>query len=141
MCLCDGPDALKGLKEVQVFILPNKLIDDIKFQIRNDVEIKLKMIGLKVNPDATEILCINVLTNEVGAGISGYYGSIEILLRHPMIQVTRIETIQTDAIIWESNIHLLHGPPEGFNKRCREGVNDLIDSFLNDYLTTNGEMK
>jgi len=141
MCLCDGPDALKGLKEVQVFILPNKLTDDIQFQIRNDVEIKLKMIGLKVNPNATEILCINVLTNEVGGEISSYYGSIEILLRHPRIQVIRIETIQTDAIIWKSNVHLLHGPPEGFNKRCREGVKDLVDSFINDYLTTNGGMK
>ena len=134
--------SLRGLKGVFVTIqgLKEYMEKDglTKLQVKTDVELRLRKAGIRVLPEEGfppgkdyAVLFVNLNSYKMNAGYA-FNCSVEvlqgaILLRDPEI----IGPFAT----W-STFHTGYAPKDKL-RFIREGLNDLVDQFINDYLTVN----
>jgi hypothetical protein len=130
-------DSLRGIKSVFVLLeeLPlgaNK-IDLTKDSIQTDVELKLRLAGLKVLP-ATQVSQAEVpvvyvtvnLTDDASAA------SVTVQIAEDALLARNAQPV-ADVFTWQRSIVIARPSADGI----REDVKDLTDSFLNDWLSVN----
>jgi hypothetical protein len=140
-----GQDArsLRGLRGLQVVV--EALSTDVeqaglhKTDIQTDVELKLRLAGIKVLTDEENLkqlgfpilhLNPNVALTKTSPGLAYYSLDCEL---HQYVKLTRDESITTEAATWEdgnmgATTNLQH---------IRDSIKDLVDKFINDYLSVN----
>jgi len=133
--------SLKGIKSVRVTIGYSNEIDGISsFQLSNDIELKLRQVGIKIDPESDAELKVTVVIMDLDPKkehhISGLYGTVELGLEQT-VQLLREQPSFVRATTWTSGVTYLHGPPSDFGQRCREFARDLTDYFMNAYLSAN----
>jgi len=143
LCLdafCDN-NTLRGIKSVNVVIDLSSEEDGVSsYQLKNDVELKLRLAGIKVDPKSSQLLLVKVFIMKIEADATshafGRYGTVQIQM-HEEVILLRNPAISAIVPTWGSHIYYLHGPPDTFGKRCRDAVRDFTDAFINDYLSVN----
>jgi hypothetical protein len=148
VALCQG-EVLGGLQSVTVITNVRKgknigYLDISESQVQTDVELKLRLAGIKVKPDSAATLSVMVLVDQLKSPpgikvVAPPLGIVGIRLLEP-VRLVRDPTTMLSAITWESsgvgNI-LQGGTLDDLGQRCRNAVRDLTDSFINDYLSVN----
>jgi hypothetical protein len=134
-------EALIGIKSVKVNIsLNNNSIDLNDVQLKNDVELKLRLLGIKIDPNSSQTLSVKIFIMKIDPTLNtpvyGRYGTIELTMEEEVI-LLRNKKIVIEAPTWRSGIYYLHGPVDDFGQRCRSKVSDLTDEFINEYLSMN----
>lgn len=132
---------LQGIKAVRVrIVLSSEKYGVSSYQLQNDVEIKLRLAGIKVDPNSSQTLSIMITIMKIepkaSSNVIGRYGTVAINLEQE-VHLARNPAISTIAPTWQSYVMYLHGGPDNFGKRCRDVVRDFTDSFINDYLSVN----
>jgi hypothetical protein len=143
----DSRKTLKGIQSMDVLIEIGTL-DSHKErvekagltveQLRTDVELKLRLAGIKIDPAADDFLYINV-SILLGETVSGrptgdYMFNVDVGFRQ-MVRLARDPSISALAETWLiGHIATAQGNPKD---RCREKVRDLVDNFVNAYLSVN----
>jgi len=138
--LCDNK-TLQGIKSVRVKIaLSSEEYGINSYQLQNDVELKLRLAGIKVDSNSSQTLSVVVAIMKIEPSASskviGCYGTVQITLEEE-VHLSRNPGTSTIAPTWQSYIMYLHGGPDNFGKRCRDKVRDFTDAFINDYLSVN----
>jgi len=132
---------LQGIKSVRVNIASTLEKSGKRSQLQQDVELKLRLAGIKVDANSSQTLVVEVivetLTPNSSSQVLGNYGTVKISLEEEVF-LSRNPRISLTARTWEGNeMVVLHGPPDDFWKRCRDYVRDFTDGFINDYLSVN----
>jgi len=106
--------------------------------LQTDVELKFRMAGIRILTEdemfltqGSPYLYVNVNVIEFKS-ISGFVFSTRVELIQNVI-LSRNRSIKTAATTWEENLTGFYpnlGP-------IRESVSELVNSFMNDYLTVN----
>ena len=137
---CDNK-TLQGIKSVRVeIVLSSEEYGVSTYQLQNDVELKLRLAGIKVDSNSSQTLSVVVVIMKIEPSASskviGRYGTVQITLKQE-VRLSRNLGISTIASTWQSYVMYLHGGPDDFGKRCRDAVRDFTDAFINDYLSAN----
>ena len=132
-------DSLKGLDGVIV------LIEDLKQEterdgltkrhLQTDVERRLRQAGIPVLKDADPYLYLYVNVQDFKVENDHYIFNIEVALKQ-MVWLARDISIFTVGATWETN-HLGIIPTDKMPEAIGGKVADLVDEFINDYLTAN----
>jgi len=135
--------ALVGLKGVQVCV--NKFRTDeesyglSKQRLQIDVELRLRQNGIKVLSQGDAVLSIDVLYQ---TSVYKDFTKADIIANSIIVQLyepVRLERgfqIPCRAAVWR--LLMINAiPTKYFADMVRQGVNDAIDSFINDYLAAN----
>ncbi|MCW3100070.1 MAG: hypothetical protein JWL77_5688 [Chthonomonadaceae bacterium] len=139
----DGPDVLKGLKDVGVaverfpqdFLTPALTMDAVK----TDVELKLKQNGLHVLPVAeaqtarVPVLSINLNGFKAINGLFVY--NINLFLKEDVAPTRTKSLVVTGAVVWQREFVGATG--ELNLPAVRTDIKEDIDTFLNDYRAAN----
>jgi hypothetical protein len=139
---CDNmTNTLKGIKAVRVKILLEGETSTISAsQLQTDVELKLRLAGIKVDSNASETLiaAVNIIKIEPTetSPVRGLHGSVKITLSQE-IRLERDPTLLSYGPTWTSNEIYFHGGTDHAIKLCRDAVRDLTDEFINAYLSVN----
>ena len=130
-------DSLRGIGSMDVVVVQSahgisSLTDKA---IQTDVELKLRMAGIKVDSSAIPVLSVTVnwLAPEV-AGLHIGYSYVVSVQFHQL--VTAKTGWQGSACTWES-ASIGVSPSEDAGRRIRQVVKENVDEFLNDYLSVN----
>lgn len=138
-------ESLRGLKGVNVTV--EDLKSDIeadglrKDSIQTDVELKLRLAGIKVLTEEEQFkepgypyLYVNV--NSVKSNLAPTYAfSIEISLKQVVLLVRDLKIRVFAAATWRKGSVGIVG--EQKVDSIRDGVKDGVDEFINDYLSVN----
>ncbi|MFH0754823.1 MAG: hypothetical protein V2A70_09675 [Candidatus Omnitrophota bacterium] len=131
---------LKGIKAVDVYVGGKELNATQKSQLQTDVELKLRLAGIKVDLDASQWLVVDISINEITGGDSKKvvlkYAHAEVYLSEWVLLLSRNQETSILAKTWNRGF-LMHGPPDDLWPYCRDRVRDLTDTFINDYLSVN----
>lgn len=138
---------LKGVELVMEVINPEAERKGLtRSQLQTDVELRLRKAGIKVltrqerlKTPGYPFLYVNVSTvktpETLGGLLGGLYGySISVELREKVI-LARNRSIETYAATWSKGVVGTVGADK--LRSVREGVGDLVDEFINDYLAMN----
>ena len=138
--------SLHGLKEIGVLIeLPSALGDTPRSerQIRNDVELKLRSAGIKVGSMEESVdlpirpcLCVRVSSIKPQSGfpcIAPFYVSI---LLYQEVYLKRDPSISLLGETWAAGEVVLSETQKA-SSLVRENIQELMDSFINAYLSVN----
>ena len=144
--LSEGVQSLKGIKGV--FVIIEKLTPDIekdgltKNQIQTDVELKLRLAGIKVLTEeesfkepGSPLLYITVNALKIEA-LSAYSFSIGVSLKQDVNLTRNSEIKNYHVATWGIEIVGFTAKNSVVND-IRDYVKNLEDMFLNDYLTAN----
>ena len=137
--------SLRGLQGVNVLI--ERLSSDAEqaglnsTNIQTDVELKLRLAGIKVLSEEESIkqrgypyLYVDAIVG-VSKNPSGLaYYSVRCALKQA-VTLTRDDSISTIATTWDTSIAGLVGTNKLQN--IRDDIKDLVDEFINDYLSVN----
>ena len=136
-------ETLKGLKGVNVYVVDLKpdIEKDVlrRSSIQTDVEIKLRIAGIKVltrieslKEPGDPLLCVNVNSFKTDVGLYAYSISVEL---NQYVILERDKNIWCRAVTWHSAVIGIVG---GDNvNRLRDIIKDQVDHFINDYLEMN----
>jgi len=138
-------DVLAGLQGMYVvvedFDLDAKEAGLTEEKIRADVELKLRLAGIKVlsveeglATKSKAFLYVDVTTVKEKLH-QEYAGSVEVSLRERVYLARDPETI-TLAATWDK-IGIGLGSSDIAKRKIRESIKDLVDEFINDYLAAN----
>jgi hypothetical protein len=138
--LCDNR-TLEGIKSVKAgIVLSSEEYGISSHQLLNDVELRLRLAGIKVDSNSSQTLLVVVTIMKIepsaSSSVIGRYGTVQIKLEEE-VRLSRNPRISIMAPTWQSYLMYLHGPPDDFGKRCRDAVRDFTDVFINDYLSVN----
>ena len=136
---------LKGIKSVDVFVLdlsPDEMSDGLSVsQIKTDVELRLRLAGIKVDPTSSIRLyvapnLVKVAATRIGnATLEAYYGyNIDVECDQPVIVVAtgRLASGKT----WSTSTVATVGR-RAMSKEVRESIGGQVDRFINSYLSVN----
>jgi hypothetical protein len=109
--------------------------------LQTDIELKLRLAGIKVDPTVSPnltvlLLIFNLDRDSAEVVYLGRAAFVNLSLLQD-VQLPRAPTIRTAAQTWNSGFSQLWGPPETFADRCRAIVRDLVDEFIDAYLSVN----
>jgi hypothetical protein len=137
-------DTLKGLHGVQV------LVEDLKPEAENygltreaiqtDIELRLRQYGIKVlSPEESGRSCLYINVNAVVRDpLEIAAVAVEVQFRQEVLLCRDLKT-RVNAPTWGKGSASVVG--RGNLKDVREGVKDLVDEFINDYLAVNPKEK
>jgi hypothetical protein len=130
--------SLKGIKEMFVVvesINPEAVKDGLtEKQIQTDVEPRLRMARIKVNRNEPLYILAVVVHIALLPNTKIYYYSVEVQLRQYVSLVRNSEVLI--AVTWEtSSIGIVHR--DTMPDVVRGHVKDMVDVFINDYLSVN----
>lgn len=140
----DRNEVLQGIKSVRVNISGILKESEKRSQLQTDVELKLRLAGIKVDPNSSQTLVVSVMIVPVMADQSskviGNYGTVQLSLADEVF-LLRNPKIASIARTWQGSYAYLHGPSDNDNfwERCRDSVRDFTDEFINDYLSVNSK--
>ena len=133
-------DVLKGLRSLQVSVALT--VGDLNLtesDILRDVSLKLELAGIKVVDLATRgpWLYVTVTVGDSGSGL--WVVTFEIELLGGVIATLDWQRSRTavGALLWSTNDQLLWGPRSDMARRVRDGIKDMMDDFLLDYVRAN----
>lgn len=141
----DELDSLRGLKGIYVLIenLPPDIEEKgglTKDQIRTDIELKLRLAGIKVIPKEDRFgipgwpfLYVNIDARRNLPGLIIYSVSISL---EQQVNLSRDPKIRINATTWSSESHGSAGEA-GMVSWIRNSIKDHVDRFINDYLSVN----
>ena len=139
----DGPQVLKGLKEMGVFVerFPKDLLTPglTMDAVRTDIELKLKLGGLQVIPTLeaqhahVPILYVNLNGFKAINGLFIY--NINLFLQEDVKAVRDKNFVITGAVVWQREFVGATG--ELNLPAIRTDLRDDTDTFLNDYRVAN----
>jgi hypothetical protein len=134
---------LRGLRGVEVVLetLPSEVEQAglTSTTIRTDVELKLRLAGITVLSKEERLeqpgfpylyISVNVVLSQHYPKLAYYALDCEL---HQYVTLTRDTSISTDASTWDK--HLLGGTTTLQN--IRDNLKDLVDKFINAYLSVN----
>lgn len=140
--------ATESLRNADRIIVNVHIDDRLKELVREnmltvDVELKFRQSGVKFIPlgDSLSECSEKALARQLlivslwgSVGVSGATASIRV----SFYQQAHIPGNQqhVNAITWTTEC-ITNGTPDGFEKGVREGIKDLVDEFLNDYMKAN----
>lgn len=138
---CQESSSLKGINSFGVDITLSEDISGLsEFELRNDVELKLRQYKILIDPNSDEQLRVTIflgkLTSSEDNYLIGYYGTIQLSVSQ-YVQLLSNKNKIIYTITWLSPIQIMHGPTDNFANRCRTTVKDLTDHFINEYLKVN----
>ncbi len=130
--------SLRGIRSMSVVVEEIKpgISGLTEKAIQTDVELKLRMTGVKVDSSAKTYLYVQVtwLSTHMGGRHVGYGYYVQVKFEQG---VTALETgWQGIASTWGSG-SIGSSPTEGAGRRIRRTVKENVDEFLNDYLSVN----
>jgi hypothetical protein len=132
--------SLRGIKPIRVVAAINEESYGISSaQIQDDIELKLRLAKIHVDSKSDVELRVVIMIIDIGSqpkGLRGSYGTVNIILEQP-VRLINTPSIVVRAITWQSAIEYLHGPPDDFGRRCRDAAKDIVDTFINAYLSAN----
>lgn len=132
---------LKGIKSVEVYISETNLTATQISQLQTDVELKLRLAGIKVDPRSSQRLIVEVdmteITRKSSKEVVLNYAIVQVYLAERVLLLSRNQETSVLARTWQGSKYTLHGPQDDFWKRCRDCVRDRTDEFINAYLSTN----
>ena len=134
-------ESLRGLKGIFVVIENSVAQEGLSiYQIKKDVEQKLIMAEIEVLTEIEMIkepekpyFYIYVKSTKNELELYAYY--IEVGLGQ-LVSLERENKILVNAIVWKKGITEIVGANEIANS-IRNHINDLVDTFINDYLSVN----
>ncbi|MBZ5645242.1 MAG: hypothetical protein LAO19_20985 [Acidobacteriia bacterium] len=131
-------ETLKGITAVNVLIEPlpegANVLGLTKEAIQTDVELKLRLAGLRVmtkmegllhNVDTLVYVSVNLVP-------TGEVANIEVQI-HQNAHLDRNAAPAFAVTTWERGVLSLHPTAQ----RMRDNIKDLVDQFLNDWLSVN----
>jgi hypothetical protein len=131
---------LKGIQSMAVWVV--ELDPDAGLtvdQIRTDVELKLRLAGIKIDPRSNVRLCIKIvalLGETVSGRPTGNYCFYVHVGFEQMAYLARDLSVLTIAETWSVG-GVVTGSSSPFKVRCRETVRGFVDNFVNAYLSVN----
>jgi hypothetical protein len=128
-------ESLKGLKSIAI-VVEDLSEDEKRFGltkglIQTDVELKLRLAGIRVVPDA-ELPAFAVVHVTVIASPSGFAAAVEVALMQ-WVSLARNPSIGSLATTWKENEVI--GKPNG--SEIRESVKNHVDRYVNAWLSVN----
>ena len=138
-------ESLRGLTGVGVIVedLPNGIKRELPFdenEIRMDVELKLRMAGIKVFSDKEYLktpgapFLYVVLNIGQMSNMPIFYFNIGIYVRQA-VYLKRNPNIQMLGATWETSV--IGAIWKDLASQIRDNIKDLLDEFINDYLSVN----
>lgn len=137
--------SLVGIKGIYVLVEalhePAKSVGLTDEQLQMDIELKLRLAGIKVNShmewlaskDKTFIYVnINANSNSINPSIS-YCISVKL---NQTVTLVRSPYAMVQGVVWDRG-SVGKQPKSRFKAAARRSVNDFMDEFINDYLTAN----
>jgi hypothetical protein len=137
----DDKETLRGIKSMIV------IIEDIrakaenaginKDMIRKDVELKLRMAGIKVVPkkEVSESSHLYVYTNIVKRGLAAFVFEVDIAFKQ-IVFLKRKPDLSCYAVTWDKRSASVVSETKMVRK-VQDTVNHLVDEFIEDYLSVN----
>lgn len=138
-------ESLRGLKGVYVLIEvldPDTEEDGLrKSQIQTDVELKLRLAGIKVLTEEERFketgapflyVAINILRRDSGLSYV-FFTNVSF---QQLVCLVRNKNIYVFAKTWDEGV-LGHGGIGNIANFIRDSVKDKVDIFINDYLSVN----
>jgi len=131
---------LKGIKGVAVLVMDFsselRKVGMSKHQIKTDAELKLRLAGIKIFSLEESIIkpgapYLHIYTNAFKAG--GYFVYNCDVELNQIVSLARNPATKTIASTWSTSMVGINSNPENI----RTTVKDLIDRFLNAYLSVN----
>ena len=133
-----GKESLKGIEKVNVDVLDFNIKHLSKSQIRTDVELKLRLAGIRVESFSDKMnnedqctLAVMLTSIESFEYPMKYTCYINIFLKQQVFVPRSSLTLK--AITWRNGGLAFNVAIDGI----RNHVKDNIDSFINDYLSVN----
>ncbi len=137
--------SLAGVKDIYVLLAPLK--EDAKYaglteeQLQTDVELKLRLAGIKVNTKEEFLASEDMAHVYVRCGTSSnkdipsipYTVSVSL---GQTVQLRRSPNVSVSGTTWETGFVGLC-PKGKFQEITRQVVKNQMDEFINDYLTAN----
>jgi hypothetical protein len=128
----DARQTLVGITTVAVFIqdLPEAAakLGLTKDAIQTDVELKLRLAGMRIDPTTREYLDV-----EVNVVDSGRAASIDVELYQPVTLVREPSILLAGAPTWSTGSLRMNSSAQGI----RDSIKDKADAFLNAWLSVN----
>ncbi len=136
---------LVSIKDMHIFVV--NLNEDAestgltKEQLKMSVELKLRLVGIKVNSEeewfaSSHSACIYVQITSVGLNnIPSSVYDVSINFKQD-VTLVRSPYSTVNATTWERSL-VGFCPQNDFQKIVQDTVKDLMDDFINDYLTAN----
>jgi hypothetical protein len=128
---------LKGIKAIRLAVAPVKpdFSQDgfTTAQLQTDIEARLKLAGIPVDPQAGECLVVTVTTAKINKGYYAY--SIDLDLYQPVILV-RTPTISASALTWGVGARVGALDTARLHE-IRSEVVGFVDQFISAYLEQN----
>ncbi len=105
-------------------------------QLRTDIELKLRLAGISVvtASGTTPYLYLNI--NCIETSVRGVACSIDVRLSENVSLIHRTAPDTSIATTWEMGT-LISTPQSGASDYVRQSMKNLVDVFLNDYLSVN----
>lgn len=128
---------LKGLKNINVVAELDPRTEAFGLtadQLQVDVELRLRKAGINVIKGGPVFLYVNVNALDSGAGT--YAIAMEISFQQ-RVSLVRNPSIATWATTWNLSNIVATTPKEKYARFCRDYVADLVDRFINAYLSAN----
>lgn len=139
----DELESLKGLKGVYVLVesIPSEIIEEklTKEQIQTDVELKLRLAGIKVVPREerfstpgwpTLYINVNAILRKEGLVVYNIHIQLE-----QSVYLKRATKTEITATTWSNGSIGFVGL--GKMREIRDSIKDMVDIFINDYLSVN----
>lgn len=133
---CQESSSLKGINSLCVVITLSEDIPGLtEFELRNDVELKLRQYKILIDPNSDEQLRVTIflgkLTSSEDNILIGYYSTIQLSVSQ-YVQLLSNKNNIIYTITWLSPRQIMHGPTDNFANKCRTTVKDLTDHFINE---------
>jgi hypothetical protein len=131
-------DTLRGIKKVEVVVetlSPDEIRDGLTAdQIKTDVELRLRKAGITVGSTATMLyIQPNLLKGDVS--IDGVY-AYNVMVSLDQLITVDLNKVAEFASTWSISTVGLAGR-NNMPRSVRNAVDDLVDKFLNAYLSVN----
>lgn len=136
-------NSLQGIKSVSVRVILSGEKDGVSgYQLRNDVELRLRRAGIEVDPNSPYALVASVaimdMYRNAATNIIGRYGIVALTMEQE-VRPKRNPRLPISAPAWQSYVKYLQAGPNGLGNRCRNVVLDFTDKFIKDYLSANSK--
>jgi hypothetical protein len=131
--------SLKGITNVAVTVedLPAELQKAglTKSQIQTDIEVKLRLAGIGTSSEASTLFAVEIQSMKPG-DLPFRFCILWVGIEQPA-RLTRDPNNVAMGITWHALSWALYGEKDANTPVLRNGIRDLVDRFVNDYLTVN----
>ena len=129
--------SLQGLHTIRVLVErlgpDGRRVGLTSQQIKTDVELQLRKVGIRVDESVSEFVYVNASIVEA-ENIEHFVYSLEVAVEQP-VTLRRNSSFLT-ATTWDTG-YVGIAPQGRARNAIRENLRDLVNDFLNDYLAVN----